>query len=114
MTPYQCATAAIAAALLLSGCGNNRAPQPKAHNFPALNESPPPVMPKLAEQPPPLLPPPPQGTILGDGWLERQLRHEAIIQSLRDYAANADEDDQFKLSEEAISELEKDPDICGL
>jgi len=67
-------------------------------------------MPKIKQLPPPE-PIMEQKGVVVKGWLERQIDHETTIKSLREYAADPNHGDHFKLSPEEINELEKNSDI---
>jgi hypothetical protein len=111
MPPYRLWGAAL---LLLAGCGEGSGPEGPRAAFPALNESPPPPMVRAAERP--VAPSPaataaPPTVIVEDAWMQRQLKKEEQLKSLRDYAARAGPDDPFVLSEERIKALEAQGDL---
>lgn len=93
---------------LLAGCGEGGVRQPKPRDaLPALNESPPAVpvsqlsgWPSAQTQDIP-------AEITGDGWVQRQVQMEEQVKSLRAYAAAADPDDPFALSEKRIEAFSK-------
>lgn len=107
--------------LLFMGCGKSDVRPSKAYGgYPALNESPPP--PLLPESrfrreiaAAPVSPAPAAAPVsmdaaaeeTGDGFMAQTLRKEALLQSMREYAAQAGTNDPFALTEKEIDELSK-------
>ncbi|NLG00610.1 MAG: hypothetical protein GX565_10725 [Lentisphaerae bacterium] len=100
-------------ALLLAGCGEGGSPVGARNVYPALNESPPPPMPRIAESPgdpPAATSAAPRNVVMEDSWMQRHSQKEEMSKSMRDYAARAGPDDPFALSEERIKALEAQDD----
>jgi len=95
--------------MLAAGCGDSADRQPKPRVvYPALNESPPPPSPgEDAEEASEVAPSDPPAEVNEEGWFQRQAQMDEQIQRLRDYAARAEPDDPFALTEKEISELSK-------
>lgn len=97
--------AVLALMALGAGCGPSAA-EVRHARYPALDESPPPPPPPAPEE---LAAPPqpeaPKAIVLEDSWSQRQREKEELVDGLRKYAAEADKDDPFALSEEQIQEL---------
>lgn len=98
---------------LLAGCGKENTPaiEVKVHYvYPALNESSLPPAPSQAEAPITHNPselPATLVTIKGRSGLQIEIGKIELIERLRAYAAQADPDDPFALTEEAIEAFSK-------
>lgn len=98
--------------LCLLGCGKGEKRQRRQRVvYPALTESPPPPMPvtarltdEPAEESKPQTPSTPPGE---QGWMEKIVKKETLIKSLKDQANQAESGDPFALSEEDIEALSK-------
>ncbi len=64
-------------------------------------------MPASNASPVPAKPDEPHVTIAPEGWVQRQLQMEDQVRRLREYAAKADPDDPFALTEKEIEEFAK-------
>ena len=95
----------------LTGCGKekNGKAGPRVV-YPSLGESSPPLMPSnsdLSEDPIEELEPQVLSkTVVEEGWMEKHLKKEAFIKSLREQRGK-NPNDPFSLSEEEIEELSK-------
>lgn len=102
--------------LLAGGCdqGSVRPPARRGHPYPAMNEAPPPAPPPLPASrkldevdPSPSKDPP--AVVLDDFQLRERLMDEQV-KTMREYAAQADPDDPFAMSEEEIEAFRKKGD----
>jgi hypothetical protein len=106
--------------LVLAGCGDERVVRQPTRRvvYPALNESPPPPPPPMPTPPHPPMPvsnaspvpakpDEPHVTIAPEGWVQQHLQMEEQVRRLREYAAKADPDDPFALTEQEIEEFAK-------
>lgn len=107
-----------ACAAMIAGCGPSPATDGRAQ-YPALNASPPPPAPPppdTASLPMPVRvqadpDAPPPAVIREDSWSQRQMEKEEMVKALRKYAAEADKDDPFALTEERIQALASREDV---
>lgn len=94
------------------GCGKSDDRQAEHRvAYPALNESPPPLLPALptlaeesVEEPGHQVPP---SADTEPSWMDKHTHKENLIRSLKEQAARAEPDDPFALSKEEIEELSK-------
>lgn len=95
--------------MLLAGCGADDARQAERRVvYPALDESPPPQAPAAdaSEQPVAKTDDPP-AEIVREGWVQRQVQKAEQVKQLREYAAKAEPDDPFAMTEKEIEAFSK-------
>ena len=96
--------------MLLSGCGEGDVHTPEnSRTPPVLSEEQPPPSPVSDDdgQPAEVDRDNPPAMITEDGWVQRQLQMDEQVRSLREYAAKADPDDPFAMTEAEIEAFSK-------